>query len=72
MARPKKIVDPDHPLTPIQEIERKIQYHENCIAKLKAQKDKLNQPSRRQITALLSKVEGMTMEQIAEKLGVQL
>ena len=40
MARPKKIVDPDHPLTPIQEIERKIKYHENCIAKLKAQKDK--------------------------------
>lgn len=72
MARPKKIVDPDHPLTPIQEIERKIKYHENCIAKLKAQKDKLNQPSRRQIAALLSKVEGMTMEQIAEKLGVQL
>lgn len=72
MARPKRIVDPDKPLTPIQEIERKIKYHENCIAKLKAQKAKLSQPSRKQMTALLSKVEGMTMEEIAEKLGVKL
>lgn len=72
MARPKRIADSDKPLTPIQEIERKIQYHEDCIAKLKARKAKLNQPSRKQITALLSQVEGMTMEEIAEKLGVKL
>lgn len=72
MARPRKIVDPDKPLTPIQEIDRKIQYHESCIAKLKARKAKLNQPNRKQITALLSKVEGMTMEEIADKLGVKL
>lgn len=72
MPRPKKIVDPDKPLTPIQEIDRKIQYHEDCIAKLKAKRAKLTQPSRRQLTALLAKVEGMTMEEIAEKLGVTL
>lgn len=72
MPRPKRMLPAEGPLTPMQEIERKIRYHEGCIEKLKARKAKLSQPSRRQMEALLSRVEGMTMEEIAAKLGVTL
>ena len=72
MPRPKRMLPAEGPLTPMQEIERKIRYHEECIEKLKARKAKLIQPSRRQMEVLLSRVEGMTMEEIAEKLGVTL
>ncbi len=72
MPRTKRNPAPEGALTPMQEIERKIRYHQDCIEKLKARKAKLSQPSRRQLTALLSRVEGMTMEEIAEKLGVTL
>ena len=72
MARPRRVVLPGQELTPLEELDRKIRYHQSCIEKLEAQKAKLSQPSRKQMTALLSKVEGMSMEEIAEKLGVKL
>lgn len=72
MPRPKRVIKEGETLTPLQEIERKIKYHEACIEKLKAKKARLSQPSRKQMTALLAKVEGMSMEEIAEKLGVKL
>ncbi len=71
MPRPKKAPAPEAP-TPMQEIDRKIRYHEECIEKLKARRARLSKPSRKQLTALLTRVEGMTMEEIAAKLGVTL
>jgi hypothetical protein len=71
MPRRKKTPAPEA-LTPMQEIDRKIRYHEDCIEKLKARRAKLSQPSRKQLSTLLARVEGMTMEEIAEKLGVTL
>lgn len=59
-------------LSPEQEILRKIEYHKNCIGKLEQQLNNLKKPTRKQMTDLLSKVDGLTVEQIAEKLGVSL
>ena len=72
MPRPKRAASQEERPTPLQEIERKIKYHEACIDKLKAQRERLLRPSRKQLTALLAKVEGMTMTEIADKLGISL
>ena len=72
MPRPKRTVPAGEELSPIRELDRKIQYHRDCIEKLQARRARLCQPSRKQMTELLSKVEGMTMEEIAAKLGVSL
>lgn len=53
------------------EIERKIKDHAALIEKLENSKNNIK-PSRKQMTDLLRKVDGMSMEEIAEKLGVKL
>ena len=72
MPRSKNPLPAGEAPTPLQEIDRKIRYHEACIEKLKDRREKLIRPSRKQVTALLSRLEGMTMEEIAARLGVTL
>lgn len=68
----KKNPEAHQNLSPAEEIKRKIEYHKNCIEKLEKKLAAMNKPSRKQMTALLEKVDGMSMEEIAEKLGVKL
>lgn len=61
----------------IQEYDKKIAFHQDCIAKLEAKKQAaLNPPKSKnaQLKALLQKAQesGLSIEELAEKLGVTL
>lgn len=63
----------------IQEVDAKIQYHQDIIDKLKAKKELLLNPPKRarkktSVSSVLklAKDNGMTVEEIAEKLGLDL
>ena len=61
----------------IAEFDSKIAYHEKCIASLKAKKEEVLNPPvtpKQQLKAVLAKAEeqGITPEQIAKKLGINL
>ena len=63
----------------ISEIDAKITYHKNCVAKLESQKERILNPKPRtypnkEICEIISKAQenGLTEKDIAEKLGVVL
>ena len=60
----------------ISEIERKIVYHKDRIAKLEMKKEEIQNPTTNEQRAYVNnvisqaKANGLTVEQIAEKLGI--
>lgn len=57
----------------IADLDKKIQYHLTCIDSLNNQKEGILQGSMKEKRkALLDKVKDMTLEEMAEKLGVSL
>lgn len=62
----------------VKALDEKIQYHQSCIDKLNAKKEKTLAPrgkTRRNSTATILKIakeSGMTSEEIAKKLGIKL
>ena len=61
----------------ISEFDSKIAYHEKCIASLKVKKEEVLNPPftpKQQLKSIMAKAEeqGITPEQIAKKLGINL
>lgn len=61
----------------IDKLDKTIAYHENCIKNLKARKEEILNPkmtAKQQLKAVLAKAEeqGLSPEEIAKKLGVNL
>lgn len=61
----------------IQDCDKRIAYHQDCIAKLEAKKEAALNPTKSknaQMKAIISKAQesGLSIEELAEKLGVTL
>lgn len=62
----------------VAEVEKKINYHKECIVALEEKKERILNPKTRKKTLTVKRIldyaksEGMTLEQVAEKLGVNI